>query len=384
MPTFDVGVPGLTGTIGLTVYNEDGTVYAARSTTGITELGSGTYWHQDPNPSISLHLVWDTGVGTTTASETLFANRAVDPLPAFGGLQRKYDGPWQRAGLLIGAFETTVLPKSGGGYQAWHSNSNDTWYATAPTFFGPWTDTGAVVTGHKRSCVTLVGSTYHMYCSATGDSQIDYYTSTNGTTWTQQATNVIPLGSGSAWDATAIASTFLVQFGSTWYLYYEAYGPGRPYNTGVATASSPAGPWTKYSGNPVLGTTTQQASRPCVKQVGADLYMWFHGHANPVGGLPTDVFRAHSLDMLNWTIDASPLLVRSTEDEGANRPCGQMADVRIYEVDNQLVLTYTACKNGSGSTVDGVPANSSVGTKYAITPIPRTGTARIWNGTSWS
>src|SRR3954453_2780818 len=103
MPTFDAGVSGLTGTVGLTVYNTDMTVYAARSTTGVTELGSGTYWHQDPNPSLTLHLVWDTGVGTKTASETLHAGRGADAIPPAGGLQRKYDGPWQRhPDVLIG------------------------------------------------------------------------------------------------------------------------------------------------------------------------------------------------------------------------------------------------------------------------------------------
>jgi hypothetical protein len=90
MPTFDAGQTGLTGAVGVTVYEEDGSLYAARTMTGITEpvAGSGVYSVADPDPDLTLTLVWDVGVGTVGASETLYAGRgqALDLTPVLTAL----------------------------------------------------------------------------------------------------------------------------------------------------------------------------------------------------------------------------------------------------------------------------------------------------------
>lgn len=70
MPTYDHGVSGLTGTIGVTVRNADGTSHDARTTTGITEpvAGSGVYHIAHPHPGTLLLFIFDGGVGTVGAS----------------------------------------------------------------------------------------------------------------------------------------------------------------------------------------------------------------------------------------------------------------------------------------------------------------------------
>lgn len=47
--------------------------------------------------------------------------------------------------------------------------------------------------------------------------------------------------------------SFVVEKGDTYYLIYSAnHYESKDYAVGYATASSPKGPWTKYSGNPIL------------------------------------------------------------------------------------------------------------------------------------
>lgn len=75
MPILNNAPAGLVGTIGVTVLNADGTEYAARTTTGVVELGGGSYRFPDPDPSLTLIIVWDTGVGTERVAETLYAGR---------------------------------------------------------------------------------------------------------------------------------------------------------------------------------------------------------------------------------------------------------------------------------------------------------------------
>jgi hypothetical protein len=70
MPTYDHGVAGLTGTIGVTVLNADGTAHDARATAGITEpvAGSGIYHIAHPHPGTLLLFMFDGGVGTVGGS----------------------------------------------------------------------------------------------------------------------------------------------------------------------------------------------------------------------------------------------------------------------------------------------------------------------------
>lgn len=81
MPTYDAGQSGLVGTIGVTILDEDGAEHVARTTAGITEpvAGSGVYHVADHDPDATLTYVWDNGVGTVGASETLYAGRETLP-----------------------------------------------------------------------------------------------------------------------------------------------------------------------------------------------------------------------------------------------------------------------------------------------------------------
>ena len=98
-------------------------------------------------------------------------------------------------------------------------------------------------------------------------------------------------GDVKAWDGGVLESCNVLKDGDTYYLYYHAQpghrsGLSRGYRLGVATASHPLGPWTKYDKNPIL-------NRPCaaiLKEEADKYYMWYSGRGvelayadNPLG-----------------------------------------------------------------------------------------------------
>jgi hypothetical protein len=73
--TFNAGSSntGLTGTIGFTLYNAEGTLYAARTTAGITEApaGSGSYHVVLSDTLAGKEIVWTLSVGGNGAGEAM-------------------------------------------------------------------------------------------------------------------------------------------------------------------------------------------------------------------------------------------------------------------------------------------------------------------------
>ncbi|MFC1738251.1 fibronectin type III domain-containing protein, partial [Planctomycetota bacterium] len=57
-------------------------------------------------------------------------------------------------------------------------------------------------------------------------------------------------GSSGQWDEEVVESGDIVKIGDTYYWYYHGYQD--TYQIGVATATDPSGPWTKYAGNPII------------------------------------------------------------------------------------------------------------------------------------
>jgi hypothetical protein len=130
---------------------------------------------------------------------------------------------------------------------------------------------GSGVGRRDPSDVIKVGDTWHVWYSrmtndvTTGyDASVWHATSTNsGYHWVEQG-EVVPRGTGDDWDVTSTFTPNILFHDGTYYLYYTAVGPNftQDYEEegktgiGVATASSPYGPWTKYAGNPILVPST--------------------------------------------------------------------------------------------------------------------------------
>lgn len=144
--------------------------------------------------------------------------------------------------------------------------------------------------------VIKVANTYYMYYMASPPStyklQIGLATAnTPKGPWKKYKGNpILIVGSPGSWDDTAIAIGRVVKFGDRYYMYYSGFQRDEEerqhwiWRIGLATASAPEGPWTKYAKNPILdvgqlgeewdGVSIYMGS---VCKVNNLYYMWYSG-----------------------------------------------------------------------------------------------------------
>ncbi|MEP1489842.1 MAG: family 43 glycosylhydrolase [Algibacter sp.] len=119
--------------------------------------------------------------------------------------------------------------------------------------------------GIKRgdpSDIIKVGSLYYVWYWKVGDNirwATWYATSPDGYTWTEKG-EVLPPGKEGSWDDEGCFTPGVLVTNNKYYLFYS--GVNNPYRTkdleksktriGIAVSDSPDGPWTKFSGNPIM------------------------------------------------------------------------------------------------------------------------------------
>lgn len=85
--------------------------------------------------------------------------------------------------------------------------------------------------------------------------EVWHATSRDGHAWTERGRAVVK-GGADAWDGHGVFTPNILIFGGRFHLYYTGVAAGHGATTatqiGVAVADSPAGPWRKFGGNPVL------------------------------------------------------------------------------------------------------------------------------------
>ena len=94
-------------------------------------------------------------------------------------------------------------------------------------------------------------------------------------------------GPKGAWDSRVIEASDVFKDHDTYYFYYHATGRGSGYQLGVATAGHPLGPWKKYEKNPVLERgpkgSWEESYVACayiVKEKTNKYYMWYSGYGS--------------------------------------------------------------------------------------------------------
>jgi len=172
------------------------------------------------------------------------------------------------------------------------------------------------------------GTTYYLFyfgadASSPAFYQEGYAVSQDLINWTKNATNpVLTKGNAGAWDSQGAGKGAVIQLGNTYYMYYDGMSTtdapsGGPSKIGVATASSLAGPWTKYAGNPILtggtegnGDVTVEVDVPSPFVYQGTVYLFYRGRK----GAPdwrTRIYYATSTDGVTFTrrgmaLDVSP------------------------------------------------------------------------------
>ncbi len=137
--------------------------------------------------------------------------------------------------------------------------------------------------------------------------QVQLSTSTDGTHFTRQGIVLSPTSGN--WDSGGVGTPTMIKKGSTYYLFYHGSN-GVDMCSGVATSSSPTGPFTKYGQIPVLpcgpagsfdGGT---AGKRDIVQEGSYYYMVYEGSTDAANadfsGATWSSGFARSSDLLVW------------------------------------------------------------------------------------
>ena len=119
------------------------------------------------------------------------------------------------------------------------------------------------VTRRDPSCIVRAHDVYHVWYTRTPfgpsgyDATVWHATSEDGIDWEEQG-EAIPRGAPGAWDEQSVFTPNILVAEGRYFLFYTSVE--KPYTEealtaiGVASASSPGGPWMKYEENPVLRT----------------------------------------------------------------------------------------------------------------------------------
>lgn len=215
--------------------------------------------------------------------------------------------------------------------------------------------TAICVTNHARSAVLKVGSNYYMYASlGTAGAQIDRYTSTDGVAWTLANSAVITKGIGSAWNSASVANicVFYDTDDTTWKMILEANSTAGSGVFSLGYYTSPDGiTWMPYATNPVIAVGGRTWGGAYVKKIAGVYWMWCHGGPSTGLALPTDLYRFHSTDMINWTMAPTvPIMERVMADEGVSTNYGQLADPTLLEIAGKTYMWYSASPDGSAQS----------------------------------
>jgi hypothetical protein len=157
-----------------------------------------------------------------------------------------------------------------------------------------------------------------------GNYAIGYAASNDGQTWTEAGSPVFSAGAGGQWDDDHVKDPWLMHDGSQYVMYYSGFD-GTAYRIGRATATDPAGTWTRYVSNPVIDLGAGGAFDdtnvifPVVmyepSDTGREWKMWYTGF----DGARWHIGYAYSSDGLSFTKHGQVLTVGAGgtwEDEG--------------------------------------------------------------------
>ena len=163
------------------------------------------------------------------------------------------------------------------------------------------------ILGHTEPEVIKVGTAYYLYYRT--DHSIAVAVSSDGLIWSDNDTVV--RASASEWDSNETIAPSVLLDNGTYYLYYEAMDSATGHRAiGLATSTSPTGPFSKYGGNPVLTASEpwedNVVGTPVVTKIGTTFYLFYHGFSDGSDRIGV----AYSQSLLGpWTKEpANPIL----------------------------------------------------------------------------
>jgi Glycosyl hydrolases family 43 len=275
------------------------------------------------------------------------------------------NGPWVKQGIALPAligdlpgsgaqgtssqtmlYEGNAQLLSGTVFKMWFvAGGGSIYYAESLTGLpGSWTRTASpVLSGTSLPRIFKNGSTYYLYTSAFPTaSQIDQYTSTNGTTWTLAHSAVFTRGTSGAWDAASVNYfSVMAIIGGTWYAIYSGLNSSSQFGVGIATSTDGQGAvWTRSGSNPVL---LNFGPPDGVHQVGGTYYAWMAkanpGQSGTFSGV-AQICRLQSTDLVNWT-NSVVSIQPDNAFEGINTAGSEASTPSVVAVGSNTYIFYS-------------------------------------------
>lgn len=132
----------------------------------------------------------------------------------------------------------------------------------------PLSGVGYGVTGS----VVKYGDTYYMF--RTDTNAMDILTSSDGLSWSLSQNDIITRNV--TWGSNSMWYEHVWNEGSNWYMLYAEWKTNGEGANGLATASSITGPWTEYSGNPIITRSGGQVGLPSKVFKDSKGYYWLY------------------------------------------------------------------------------------------------------------
>jgi len=175
-------------------------------------------------------------------------------------------------------------------------------WATSPTIDGPWTKQGKLLANGSwitsgRSSILFEGGTLYVYYS--GSPNLNCASGPDPAHLGAPVTVFTISGT-----VTSVMNTSVLHDGATYQLMFESTVSGSgPYMIGYATATSPLGPFTINTFPLPTLRIVGTYGGPHLFKTGATYSLWYHacGDGSTTWNLPTDIYRATSTDLINWT-----------------------------------------------------------------------------------
>jgi len=283
-----------------------------------------------------------------------------------------YNGATSGTGYKIGA----AFPVDAS-YIYWSKSLSNP--VLSPGLSGAWDDAEV-----KDPALVKVAGTYHLFYAGQDGStyKVGKATSTDGITWTKDASNpVLTTGGASAWDEAQVSFPFVVHdldeadSSRRWKMWYAGSAAATPEKFSVGYAYSSDGvTWTKYANNPVVSPGTAGAwddegcISPAVYRTASNDWTLFYGGRPQTGG--TSNYKIGRVTFSNpegtYTKDGSnPVISPSTaiENLSANMAAGartlSVADTTGFSVGEPVFLRDTTGAIQQ-SKITAIVANASI------------------------
>lgn len=198
--------------------------------------------------------------------------------------------------------------------------------------------------------------TYHMwYWGYSGNAQIGYASSTDGISWSKYGSNPIVIkGSAGSYDDQHAHKPTVVYKDEIYYMFYSAQKSGGNRTIALATSTSPTGPWTKYTGNPVLSPTEAWEDNfldtPSIMYDSDDsIWKMWYSAGTIISSEPEYWSYATSSDGYNWTkYDSNPIQSPPNDGSWLSK---SVSGVDVLKIDNVYHMYYNAFDDSGVSRV---------------------------------